>query len=128
MGSAGVSMILFRGSSFDVDDAYRALSDRRLAVRRDGDALVVRRGDGPMLTVGLARGEVVQREATEIGEGTPHAASMSECDARFEISSEDLAEILDEMNTLIEVQLTLQEATRGFLFNTWNGELSAPDE
>jgi hypothetical protein len=64
-------------------------------------------------------------EATELGDGSPHAEAMQQCDAVFEIYIPDLAAALAETNTLIEVQLALQQATQGFLFNTWTGELSA---
>jgi hypothetical protein len=127
-GSAnGLSMILFRDRGFGLDEAFHALSARPLGVRREGDTLVVRWGDGPALYVGFASGEDVRQEAAGIGERTPHAEALGGCDARFEIAFDDLGEVLDEINTLIEVQATLQDATRGFLFNPWNGELSAPD-
>jgi len=45
-----------------------------------------------------------------------------------EIGIADLDEVLDEINTLIEVQCTLQDATSGYLFNSWNGEVSGPEK
>ena len=66
------------------------------------------------------------REAAEIGAGTAHEDALRGCDARFEIGIDDLDAALDEINTLIEVQSALQDASRGFLFLPWNGNLSEP--
>jgi hypothetical protein len=71
--------------------------------------------------------DYVTDEAAEISKGTPHEREISQCESRYEILIDDLDLVLDEINTLIEVQATLQSATSGFLFNSWNGELSGPD-
>jgi len=125
-----VSMVFFAASSTcpDLDEAERLLTEQGLDVASDGDALVVQwEEDGPALRIRLSAAPHVNAEAIEIAEGTAHAAAMRACDARFEIDIDDLDETLDEINTLIEVQATLQGATGGYLFNSWNGELSAPD-
>jgi hypothetical protein len=123
-----VSMIFFRSAAFNLDAAARALTDRGFTVRPVDDELAVQCGDGPELRVVFTQGEDVRDEATEIGEGTPHAEAMGHCDSLFAILIENLDEVLDEMNSLIEVQATLQDATQGFLFNTWNGEFVGPGE
>ena len=46
--------------------------------------------------------------------------------ARFEIEFDNLDEALYEINTLMEVQAALQDASSGLLFLPWNGNLSAP--
>ena len=38
----------------------------------------------------------------------------------------DLDAALDEINTLMEVQGALQDASRGYLFVPWSGNLSEP--
>lgn len=126
----GVSMIFFRSGISDVsiEGAERLLAARGLQVARDGAALSVRWGNGPELSVAFSAESHVPEEAAELGGGTPFAAELSQCDSRFELSIDDLDAALDEMNTLIEVQCTLQDATRGYLFNSWNGELSGPEE
>ncbi len=43
-----------------------------------------------------------------------------------EIGIENLDEALDEINTLMEVQGALQDASGGYLFLPWNGTLSKP--
>jgi hypothetical protein len=122
------SMIFFRSGRFDLDAAAVALSERGLSVRRMNDELAVGFRGSPELRVAYVQENYVQQEAEEISAGTPYAAMMGQCDVRFEILIDDLDEILDEINTLIDVQATLQDATAGFLFNTWNGEMSSPGE
>jgi hypothetical protein len=130
MDSSGVTMILFRDGGLGLGDAAWLLRDRGLDVTLEAEALAVRwdQGEGPVLTVSLHSGEAIRQETVGIGEGTPHAAALGGCDSRFEVAFDDLGEVLDDINTLIEVQLTLQQATGGFLFNTWNCELSPPPE
>ena len=74
--------------------------------------------------VSFASGTDVQQESQEISANE----ELKQCDKRFQISFDDLDEVLDEINTLIEVQITLQNATRGFLWNSWNGQLTAPED
>jgi hypothetical protein len=95
-------------------------------VREWGDELTVRYPGGPQLRVAYVQEPSVPQEAGEISEGTPHAADMSRCEVRFEILIDDLDAVLDETNTLIETQLTLQTATGGFMFNTWGGQVVGP--
>ena len=121
---ANSCMVFFRSGACDLDAAARALAECRLTVTRNGDQLMIRRGGSPEFRVSLVREDWVQQEAVEIGAGTPHAAALGKCDARFEISFDSLDEVLDEINTLMEVQGTLQDASRGILFLPWNGELS----
>jgi hypothetical protein len=126
--AGGVSSVYFRSGALSLGDAARALSERGLSVTQDGERLHVRWDGGPELRVYLARYPWVRQEAAEAGEGTWHAEEMGQCDARFEISFDSLNEVLDEINTLIEVQATLQSLCRGYLCNSWNGNLAGPDE
>jgi hypothetical protein len=119
-------LVFFRSPACDLDAAADSLAGSGLTVRRQGDQLTVGRPGSPELCVRLAVGEWVRTEAAEVGEGTPHAAALRECDARFEISFDSLDEVLDEINTLMEVQGALQDASRGFLFLPWNGSVSEP--
>jgi hypothetical protein len=119
--------IFFRSGCCTLDDAGKALTERGLSVKRNRDELDVCFPGTPMLRVVLATGDYVREEAAEIAADTPHFAPMSACDARFEILIEDLDAVLDEINTLIDVQACLQDLVHGWLFRTWNGELSGPD-
>ena len=119
-------MVFFRGGACDLDGAVRSLTGYKLNVVREGEVITAGRPGGIQFRIRLAAGEHVRVEASEIGEATPHAAAMRECSARFEIDIQDLDAALDEMNTLMEVQGALQDASRGFLFLPWNGRLSEP--
>ncbi|ALN55874.1 hypothetical protein GLE_0516 [Lysobacter enzymogenes] len=123
--TAAVSMVLFPAAAFDLDWAHATLSAQGLEVAAAAQGLQVRWDeDGPVLRIAFVHGAQVAREAAAIAAGGGYADALRGCDARFEIAIDDLDEALDEMNTLIEVQTTLQEGTGGFLFNDWNGELS----
>jgi hypothetical protein len=107
-----VTMIFFRTGRGDLDTAATVLAGRGMSVRREfqpyGDELTVGYPDGPQLRVAFTQ--------------------MSSCDARYEILIDDLDGVLDEINTLIEVQLTLQHATGRFTFHSWNGRLDGPEK
>jgi len=117
--------VFFRSGSVTLDDAAQRLAAAGLDVQRAGDQIAVRWGQGPQLRIRFARDPRVVAEARAIGANTPHAAALGQCDARFEVRFDDLAHVLDEVNTLIEVQLTLQEATGGVLFTSWNQAVTA---
>ena len=104
------------------------MAGRGLTVSPRANELIVGYPDSPEFRVVLATADHVKIEAAEIGEGTPHQADLAECDVRFEVFFDDLAEVLDEINTLIEVETALQEKSRGFIFLPWNGHLSGPDD
>ena len=116
--------VYFRGAA-SLDDAARALP-KSMEIQRDGECLVVRWGSGPELVIGLSAEEHVPIEAAEVAEdhGLPE---LVDCDRRFEVSFDDLEAVLDETNTLAEVQMTLQAMTRGFLHNAWNGIVTPPE-
>jgi hypothetical protein len=124
--------IFFRSGRGDLDTAAVALADRGMrvqrAARRSGEELSVGYPGGPQLRVAFVAEPYVQQEAAEISEGTPYQAEMSRCEVRYEVLIDDLDEVLDEINTLIEVQFTLMDATDGFMLNTWNGNLSGPED
>lgn len=125
---AGGFQVYFRSGTCDLDAAVRALTGYGLKVQpRDGYVTASRPGS-PEFDVGISAEPWVREEAAEIGEGTPHAAAMRGCDARFEVSFESLDAALDEINTMMEVQVALQGACNGFLFLPWNGNLSGPGE
>lgn len=126
--SDGACLIFFRSGRCDLDAAEKSLSARGLSVSRIGDRLDVTWYDGPKLRVALANGKWVKEEAVEIAERHPRARDMANCDVRFEILFDDLDEVLDEINTLVEVQATLQKVSAGYMLNTWNDELSCPGD
>jgi hypothetical protein len=125
----GECLILFHKPGFGLDEAFRVLSAQGdLSVTRKDDALGVQRFGGPALTVRFAGGPTVQRVAVELGEDTRHAEGLGRCDAWFQIVVDDLDAALNDSNGLIVVQGTLLEATQGFQFTEWNGNLFSAAE
>lgn len=119
-------MVFFRRGACDLDAAAKALAGYGLGVDRCGDALIVGRSGSQQFRIVLSVAPHVAMEAAEVGEGTPHAAALLDCDARFEIGIDDLDAALQEINTLMDVQGALQDASHGYLFLPWNGSLSEP--
>ncbi|MEK6236009.1 MAG: hypothetical protein N2C14_14980 [Planctomycetales bacterium] len=121
-----VCMVFFQSQACDLEKAAEKLVGYRFHVERAGERLIVGKPDSPEFDVILSRDE--SERAAKIGEGTPHADAMRQCDACFEIIIDDLDAALDEINTLMEVQGALQDASRGYLYLPWNGNLSEPWE
>lgn len=59
-------------------------------------------------------------------EGPPRHA-LAACDAAVQVEFDDLDSALDEINAIIEIQMALQDATKGFLFLGWNGNVDVPE-
>ena len=121
------SFFVYFSGSATVADAGRRLA-RSLSVVEDGDLLRVRWRDAanPEFTIGLRTGHDVAGAAAEIGH-RHRIKEFTAFDRRFEVSIDDLDVALDEVNTLIEVQLGLQDLTNGYLVLPWNGSVQAPD-
>ncbi len=120
-------MVFFASARCNLEHAQAALA-RSLTVQRTGPSsldVAWPNTNGPTLRVSLVAGPHVRAEGHQIAAQTPHAPAMAACDARFEIHIDDLAGALDEMNTLMEIQMTLQDLTTGLMFNTWTGKLTA---
>jgi hypothetical protein len=123
---ADVCFVCFKPGACDLAAAGKSLASYGLTVTRRGDELIAGRPESLLFRIVMSAEPHVAVEADEIGEGTPHAAAMRECGARFEVAIEDLDAALDEINTLMEIQGALQDASQGFLFLPWNGKLSEP--
>jgi hypothetical protein len=109
----------------DLGAAAVALAARGLVVKPRAEELSVSSPGKPVLRVALAAGDYVREEAEELSAGSLLHEPVSRCSARFEILIDDLNAVLAEVNTVIEVQEALVELTHGFVYRTWNGELSA---
>ena len=70
----------------------------------------------------------VQEMRRRVGAAVPVDVVLWVAQAKVRPQVHHLDTALDEINTLIEVQCTLQDATAGYLFNSWNGKLSAPEK
>lgn len=118
--------VFFRSGETTLAEAADALVEQGLEVTRQVDCLEVRDSESPTYKIHWVRGSHVVQEAVEISEQTEYRESMKHCDERFEIQIESLEEALDEMNTLMEVQGTLQDISAGYLYLPWNGNLLEP--
>jgi hypothetical protein len=125
MASDSSFLVYFRGT-FTIDDAERALRATGMTVERDGDCVIARRKDGPELYVGLNAEDWVRLEALETAENHERPA-IAECVMRYEVAFDDLEAVLDETNTLFEVQAALQDLTHGWILMSWNGNLIDPE-
>jgi hypothetical protein len=124
----GSFLVFFKPGACDLEKAIRSFSKYGLTVSRRDGFLTVSRSGSPEFDVGVSDASWVREEAAEIAEGTPHEDAMRECSVRFEVNFESLDAALDEINTMMEVQVALQEASSGYLFLPWNGNLSGPGE
>jgi hypothetical protein len=117
-------LVFFDNDHFTLDDATQVLRDRKLSVSPRGGALDVQWEHGPVLHVRLVRDRTVREEAARLGAQTKYAERLAKCGSCLEITFADLDEVLDEINTLIEVQSALETATGGIYYNCWNGRFS----
>jgi hypothetical protein len=93
-----------------------------------GQPIGVRMG-GPTLYLSVTRSEHVETFARRLmGRGRKYRPLIAGCDTQIEITFDNLDEVLDEINTLIDVQFTLQEATGGLTYLSWNQSFSGPDD
>src|SRR5262245_9369013 len=108
-------LIFFRSGRGNLDTAAAALTNCGMSVQRMsgafGDELAVGFRHGPQLRVAFIEEPYVREEAAEISADSPHAMEMSRCEVRYEVLIDDLDDVLDEINTLIDVQAALQNAT-----------------
>jgi hypothetical protein len=118
--------VYFRAGATDLEAVVTALVAAGMTATRSGEFATVGYADGPALRLSLKSSTVVRDEATARGKGTRHARSMVGFDARVDVDIEDLDRALDEINSLIVVQGTVQELTRGYLYTPWNGGLHPP--
>lgn len=96
---------------------------------RQGTTLATKpyRDDDPILFIRHEVGPHVRHMATKIANGSEYEAAMEDCSACFVVCFADLEKVLDEINTLIDVQSTLQDLTGGYLYLEWNESLTAPE-
>lgn len=129
MESAERSCVFFHKPGFALSQAEAALRQKGLlTVSRKGELLTVTWKDSPALKIHYVQGEGVRKDAARVSRGTTLEAMMRDVDAAFVITFENLDDVLDDANTLIEVQLELREATDGVISRTWNDELSGPED
>ncbi|MFG1741554.1 hypothetical protein ACGFLT_26365 [Micromonospora chalcea] len=114
--------VYFTGPATLADASQRLKS---MVVAVESDRFTVQWSDGPQLEVTFDAGPRIVAEAAEVAEdyGIPEMAAY---DRRFQVTFDDLDEVLQEINTLIEVNLQLQDLTGGYVKRSWNDEVSPP--
>ncbi len=124
------ALIIFLNNNIDIESAYKSLTEYSLAVKWDSqERLSIMCGDwNANIFIEIYRGEEAQDEIYKVSDGSEYEPYLNECDAFFAISFDNFEEVLDEINTLIDVTNCLQELTKGFLYYSWNQNISPPDE
>lgn len=116
--------VFFEKRRITLKTAHTALNQPQGNCQQLNNALVAQRSEGPELFVRYTKGKDVLRQAKIVGSNTPYADDLARCDRRFEISFRNQENVLDEINSLIDVQMTLQSLTDGFLYLPWNEHLA----
>ncbi|NJC13849.1 hypothetical protein F4558_003675 [Micromonospora profundi] len=114
--------VYFTGTA-TLADAAQCL--KRMVVAEESDRLTVQGPESPPMEVTFAAGPGISHEAAFFAKksGTPEMATHGR---RFLVTFDDFEEVIDEMNTLIDVSLHLQDITRGYVVRSWNREVSPP--
>ena len=118
--------VFFNDQSINLDSVVR---DHPNGYARSGATLATKAyADGdPILFIRHEVGPHVRHMAEKVAMGSEHETAMKDCNACFVVCFADLEQALDEINTLIDVQSTLQDLTSGYLYLEWNASLSAPE-
>ena len=122
-------LIFFRDpeAAFTPARMKQVLADYGVEAEGDAEPFALRFADGTTLYASIVRGEVASVLAERLmGRGRKYRSLAAACNAYIEIAFESLDEVLDEINTLIQVQVTLQQATGGLLYCSWNQSFSGP--
>lgn len=124
-------LLFFRdpGSAFTAARLKQVLADNGVTAEGNAEPYSLKWGEGPTLYASIIRGEIASVLARRlIGRQRKHRELADASDAYIEIKFESLDEVLDEINTLIQVQITLQQATGGLLYRSWNQSFTGPEE
>jgi hypothetical protein len=124
-------LIFFRDPEAEFTPARmrQVLRDAGLTVTGRKEPFAVRKCDGPTMFVSIHRGSFIEPVIRGlVGPRRKYRTLIPGCDTGIKIQLSDVEEALDEINTLIEVRLTLQAATRGLMYMSWNHNFAGPDD
>jgi hypothetical protein len=124
-------LIFFRDAEAQFTPAQlkQLLQNRGLTVSGKPEPFTVQWHDGPKLFVSIEWGRyIVPIIRGLVGRRRKHRTPIAGCDTQVKIELSDVEAVLDEINTLIEVQGTIQDATRGLMYMSWNHNFTGPDD
>lgn len=125
------SLILFSQESlatpWSLTEAKEAIRGAGLSCEEEAGYLLTWFEPTLKIQVRFLNDESVTREVQALIHTLPNGQVLKGCDACLMLTFDDLLAVLDETNTLIELQLSLQDATGGILYNTWNRQLLPPE-
>jgi hypothetical protein len=116
-----VAYVMFHNSQIELKHAVNVLRKGKLDVTIQQDVLVVRDGER-QIAIRLNRDPEVQQVARGLADETDSARTLSSCDARFEIGPYHAG----NEPTIDRIEKLLQELTTGFVYQTWDQQLSEP--
>lgn len=106
---------IYQNKNSSYKDVKELLGSYSFEVQEGTDKLVAKANEFAFdITVNKA--PQVQVEVKEIGKNSPYKQEKNLCNACFEVNIEILDKALDEINTLMEIQGALQDASKGYLF------------
>ena len=116
-------LVLFddAGNGWDVGRLRRTLSEAGLSAVPEGAGLAVDWDGGPRLQASILDASAVTATLDAVDVDPAVQSRLAQADAGIRVDVVDLDAALDEINTLIEVQATLQDATVGVVYLGWNG-------
>jgi hypothetical protein len=121
------SYLMFPSPGIDLDEAGVLLEGRGFQIAKaDNDELRCE-CNGIVFLLSRHEGPEIQCESAMIGDLLNNPTEIEQCDCRFQVGFYDREKVLDEINSLIEIQTTLQDATNAYLFNVWNECVQPPD-
>ena len=124
-------LIFFRDpqAQFTPTRLKQVLEAACLTVTGNEQPFPVRWDDGPTLFVSIQRSSHIETVIRGlVGRRRKYHTLIPGCDTQIKIELSDVEEVLDEINTLIEVQSTLQAAARGLIYTSWNDNFAGPDD
>ncbi len=124
-------LIFFRDPDheFTPDQLRQVLVAARLSVTGDEQPFAVQYHNGPILSVSVQHATYLETIISGLsGLRRKHRPLIPGCNTQITIELPDVEAVLDESNTLVEAQSTLQAATGGLMYMSWNLKFAGPDE
>lgn len=101
------SYLMFPSPGIDLAEAGRLLEGRSFSVEKSDNNELRCKYDDIVFLLSRHEGPEIQRESAMIGDLLNNPAEIEQCDCRFQIGFYDREKVLDEINSLIEIQLIL---------------------